>query len=27
VDARPIVYVRQQLTGDVWLLESEEQPY
>jgi TolB protein len=26
-DGRLIVYVRQRLTGDVWLLESEEQPY
>jgi Tol biopolymer transport system component len=27
VDGRLIVYVRQQLTGDVSLLESEEKPY
>lgn len=26
-DGRVIVYSRQQLTGDVWLLESREQPY
>jgi TolB protein len=27
VDGRMIVYTRQRLTGDVWLLESVEQPY